>query len=218
LSAKFPSGAWIFLRLIDLSLSKPNKLPKTAQSLESVSGLRFAKADHGLIYKFVFEVRMRQLKTILFCGVLILTSCEARRVEKPVKSVNGAAATLEESKVFSANLDKRVNEFVTHLDKLNRQVKILVRFIKSRDASASEYTPIDFLIDVLNETRKGVAMKRNTTFKKEGSFELPASVVSESNSCRVVKTLLEGNVDTDAKISNVTLSVSGCMFSRWQTR
>jgi len=141
--------------------------------------------------------------------LILAAACEAKHVEAPIKPVEGANLRLEEGKAFTANLDKRVNDLIGGLAGLNSKIKLILKLTQKGD-SGPEYTPLDFVLDMLSEAKRGIATKSGITFSKEGFFELP--FLKEDNSCHVVVTTFTGATDVSNQISDAKITMKNpCM-------
>ena len=156
---------------------------------------------------------MRLFNKGLILGVLIaLVACESKRTEPAPENVNGSG-TVSESKQMSIQLDKQFDKIRLLLVNLNIHYGKLIKVLALAETTnqSSNYTPIDALIDLVDQTQKGIITKTSGKIKKQGKIIIPA--IKDGDACQTITTQLDGTVDDTNKSGAYDFSIKGCFNS-----
>ena len=156
-------------------------------------------------------------KGFIASALIILTACESKRVDPPPQDVQGAKQAMADAKQLTIQLNSQFSKIRTLLVDINIHYGKFIKLLALSDAfkqdnsNIQSYTPVDALIDIVDQAQKGVLTKSADDIQKDGRFELP--VFKDGDACRNVDTHLAGTVDELNQAVVFNFSIQGCFNS-----
>lgn len=149
---------------------------------------------------------MKKSVVLAVVASLMLASCDSKRVESIPSQITGADVRFQEQADRSKEIDNKLSQVYKSADRFRDIYNKITLVLRPSSETVMQYTPIDLLIDLLEEAKKGFV--EDTLVRRD---VVRLNFLPDNSPCRFVNTALTlESSENNKRIDRLSFKIEKC--------